>query len=62
MISKWLHISGKAFRIQIYIQFPDILAPSLSAHGSLWTEIPCYTLFGFTATFDIAPQIAVNRH
>jgi len=34
---------------------------SSSAHQSLWTEILCYTLFGFIATVNIRPQTEVNN-
>jgi hypothetical protein len=33
---------------------------SLSAHESLSTEIPNYTIFRFTTTLDIPSQIGVN--
>jgi hypothetical protein len=39
----------------------DILPPSLSAHGSLWSEIPCYTQFGFTATNCGEQRVASYR-
>ena len=53
-ISSGEHIFG-AFNIQLY---PEIAPPSLS----LRREVPCYTMFHFTATADIAPQTAVNKH
>jgi hypothetical protein len=31
------------------------------AHKTPWTQIPDYTSFQFTATFDTPPQIAVNK-
>jgi len=40
---------------------PDIAASSLSTHESLWTEIPCYTVFQCTLVFDTPPQIVVNK-
>jgi hypothetical protein len=39
---------------------PDIKLPSLSTYESMWTELPICTVFWFTATLDIPPQIAVN--
>jgi len=38
---------------------PDIAPPSLSIHGSLWTEISCYTVFRFTSTLGMLSQTAV---
>ena len=35
--------------------------PSSSARQSLWTEILCYTPFGFIVTLDIRPQTEVNN-
>ena len=40
---------------------PDNAPPSLSAYGSLWIEIPCYSLFRFTSTVDNLPQNAVGK-
>jgi hypothetical protein len=39
---------------------PDIAPTSLSAHKRLWTEIPYYTVFRYTATLYIVPQAAVT--
>jgi hypothetical protein len=39
----------------------DVVPPSLSAHESLWKEIPSYTVFWLTATLDMPPQIAVKK-
>jgi hypothetical protein len=43
------------------ITFPDMVPPSLTAHGSLWTEIPYYTVFRLTATLDTPPETAVKE-
>lgn len=55
MISKWLHISGKAFRIQIYTQFPIKWHPRLAlmeVSGQKFLVIPYLDL----------PPPSIHRH
>jgi len=40
---------------------PTVAPPSRSAHESPRTEVPCYTVFPFTATRGLPPQTAVNE-
>jgi len=40
---------------------PDIAPPLLSDQKTLRTEIPCPAVFWWTATLDIAPDIAANK-
>jgi hypothetical protein len=55
MISKWLHISGKAFRMRIYIQFPIYCTLAWRSwksvvRNSLLCSIWTYRHLRFTAT------------
>jgi hypothetical protein len=38
-----------------------IASPTLSAPRSLWTEMPYYTVFHYSATLDTLPQIVANK-
>jgi hypothetical protein len=54
------------FSVRVYMEPTHckslLAAPSSSsAHQSLWTEILCYTLYGFIVTLDIRPQTEVNN-
>ena len=40
---------------------PDIPPPSHFAHDSLWIGTPFHTVFWFTATLDITPQIVAKE-
>ena len=40
---------------------PDTAPPSLSGHGILLGETPCYAVFRFTARIDSGPQTALNK-
>jgi hypothetical protein len=53
-----------SFNIDNYIctVTPWCNTTSLSCNESLWTEIPCYTVFQFTLTVNVPPQITSNKH
>ena len=40
---------------------PTVAPSSHNAYESLRTEVPCYTVFPFTATRGVRPQTAVNE-
>lgn len=56
------HVWVKASQTPKYRPLTPSIVPTSHSAQSLWTEVPYLMVFWLTATPDISPQIAVNRH